>query len=235
MDELNVIDLAGRYKFVLNAFALDKVRTTVYRPGKPLESKVSEGEYKGGSLTQPDNQGNYEVVYDDKGTTNMHTGTEGRQPISPLGTPVFCDMILTASTTFETSFLPETTTETIQLLWVLVEVTQTKNIVKTQMLGKDGTVKEYISMGDYIVKIRGALVNTFRKDYPKNKVEKLVRIFKKNQALDVVSEYLMMFGIYNLVVDDFTMGQQEGKQNIQKFEATCSSDEPLKLRKKRGV
>ncbi|MDP1812334.1 MAG: DUF6046 domain-containing protein [Sediminibacterium sp.] len=228
--DLDILDVGSRYTFVLSSFALDKVRTVVYRKGKASDTKNSGTDYKGSPMREPFEAEGFETRNSDKGVSNMHTGSNATQPMSILGTPVFCDMIISAETNGVSG-----AGDTLQLLWILVEVTQTKNIVKTSMLGTDGTVKEYISQGDYMVKMRGALVNTFRKDYPKSQVEKLIRIFQKGQALSVVSEYLVMFGIYNIVVEDFTFGQVEGRQNIQKFEASCSSDQPLKLRKKRGV
>jgi hypothetical protein len=35
-----------------------------------------------------------------------------------------------------------------------------------------------------------------------------------------------------VVVESFKMGQEMGRQNTQTFEATCSSDLPLMLKKK---
>jgi hypothetical protein len=41
---------------------------------------------------------------------------------------------------------------------VLIDVSQEKQIIKTNIQGVSGSVKEYISKGDYQIKVRGALV-----------------------------------------------------------------------------
>ena len=43
----------------------------------------------------------------------------------------------------------------------IVDVTQVKNIVKTQIAGMDGSVLEYINQGDYEITIRGFLILSF--------------------------------------------------------------------------
>lgn len=203
-------------RFVLQQFGLERVQVNRFKPGTTLNATGTE-------------QVGTAVAFQDKGTTTMHTGAYGDAPLSGLGTPIFCDMEVMAA-----ADRLNATQQSIRLLNVLVEVEHTKNIVKTTVQGFDGTVKEYISDGDYIVTIRGVLYNTFRKDYPKDAARLLLSIFRRKQALDVTSEYLRLFDIHSLVVESFRMGQEQGRQNMQKFQATCSSDMPLLLKKRGG-
>jgi len=48
-------------------------------------------------------------------------------------------------------------------------------------------------------------------------------------AVDVESWYLTMFGIYKLVITDFTIGQNEGEFSLQPFEISALSDTPFQL------
>src|ERR1035437_375891 len=42
----------------------------------------------------------------------------------------------------------------------LIEVTNTRNVVTTAVAGLDGTIKEYISDGDYIINIKAKIVGS---------------------------------------------------------------------------
>lgn len=221
-DQLKPAELISRYRFVLGAFGLQFVKTKLYKPGKALDSKDNSND---SSLT-------YTANNTDKGEANMHTGFSrgegltplrtGQQAISPLGTPVFSDIILHQQ--------EKTEVEGVQLTWCLLTVQQTKNIVKTAIQGRNGTVKEYISEGDYIVTLRGAIARTFKSNYPLEEMRQFLQLIKDNRSLKVVSPYLLQFDIHELVVESYNMGQEEGKQNMQRFEINCLSDDALLLK-----
>lgn len=210
------------FTFVLEQFGLQQLKVNEFKPGEQLEPKDSASKVDGFRRS-------------DKGVSNMHSAEDGKPPMSILGTPIFADVILSNTKRVDYTLAPEQQTESVHLLWCLCEVNQTKNIVKTKVQGRDGDVKEYISDGDYMVTLRGAFSNTFMQSYPKEMVKRLIKMCKIKSALKVTSEYLLMFDIYELVVEDYKFSQEEGKQNIQKFELSCSSDSPLILNKKRNV
>lgn len=112
---------------------------------------------------------------------------------------------------------------------VLFEISQSKNIITTALQGYNGTVKEYISDGDYQIKIRGAVVDKNPMRYPKEQVQNLYEVCKANRAVPVVSQYLQLFGIYDIVIKDFSFPQREGTRNTQFFELDCISDAPIIL------
>lgn len=221
-DQLKPAELISRYRFVLSAFGLQYVRTQLYQPGREMQVKDSS----------TDSSLQYDTRYTDKGEANMHTGYSrgegirpvktGQQAISPLGTPVWSDVILHQQNKSEI--------EGVQLTWCLTTVQQTKNIVKTAIQGRNGTVKEYISDGDYQVTLRGAIARTFQSNYPLEEMRQFLQLLKDNQALKVVSPFLLLYDIHELVVEDYTMGQEEGKQNMQRFEIKCLSNDPLLLK-----
>jgi Domain of unknown function (DUF6046) len=215
------------FNFVLNKFGLQKTNVQVFEPSYSNNEKVTKGAEPNDSTSVATGFRNT-----DRGKLNMHTGTAEAAPLSILGTPIFADVILSHSEKKEGK---DVVGEEVHLLWCLCEVTQTKNIVKTVVQGRDGTVKEYISDGDYIVSLKGAFSSTFMQSYPKDITKRLISICKKKAPLKVTSEFLLMFDIHELVIDEFTFDQVEGKQNVQKFDIKCCSDTPLILKQKQGV
>ena len=202
--------MANEKNFILQSFGLEHLKAAIYPVGKPLKS----GHTDVSAAVKNDIQ---DLDY------NMTTMEAGKAPLSMLGTPVFCDMILQNDKKGSLK---------LQLLWALAEVNMTKNIVKTAVQGMDGTVKEYVSDGDYQVTIRGGLVSPFSYAYPKEDMQTLMALLKLNTPLTVISEYLLQFNIYELVVEDYSFSQKEGVQNVQLFEIKTVSDFPIELKKK---
>lgn len=135
---------------------------------------------------------------------------------SYLGTLVWADMLLKLDTLevyFDT---------------VLFNVSQTKNIVKTALQGRNGTIKEYISDGDYVIDIKAAIVSQDR-EYPEDQVRNLISMLQQPFAIEVTSPLLQLFEVYSLVVEDYNLPTQAGFTNTQLVEMNCVSDSPIEL------
>lgn len=143
----------------------------------------------------------------------MDSGAMDAQRYSYLGTPIFCDLTLYPDKGKGEPFVFDV---------VLVEVSMTKNIIKTAVAGRNGTFKEYISDGDYEVKIMGAFMGIDK--YPLADMRRFHDLLKEPQAIKVVSEFLRIFDIYNIVIESYSFPQQVGKQKTQVFELGCCSD-----------
>ena len=113
-----------------------------------------------------------------KETQYMTTGRRTELMTTYLGTPVFADIILSN----------QAEDRKIQLIASVVEVSQSKIIERTTVRGRNGTVKEYWSMDDYSVRIRGALIDPRPDYYPKEVVETLQLLIAESESLKVVSE-----------------------------------------------
>lgn len=111
---------------------------------------------------------------------------------------------------------------------VLFNVNQTKNIVKTALQGRNGTIKEYISDGDYVIDVKAALVSQNR-EYPEDAVRNLVAMLQLPFAIEVTSPLLQLFGVYSIVVEDYSFPTQAGFTNTQLVEMNCVSDSPIEL------
>jgi len=202
--------MSNERNFILQSFGLQALKPLIYPAGKELKSGHTDVSAATKSeIANPD--------------YNMTTMESGKAPLSMLGTPVFADLILQNDKKGSLK---------LQLLWALLEVNMQKHIVKTTVQGRDGTVKEYVSDGDFQVTIRGGLFSPFSYAYPKEDMQTMMALLKLNTPLTVISEYLLQFNIYELVVEDYTFSQKEGVQNVQLFEIKTVSDFPIELKKK---
>lgn len=144
---------------------------------------------------------------------------------STFGTPVFGELEMYKN--------EDGIKKGVYLDCVLYEISQSKNIVKTAIQGRNGTIKEYIGDGDYQINIKGVLASDNPQEYPENSVIQLLNILKFAGALEVKS-YLLneIFSINNIVVEGFKMDRTAGFMNIQTFEINSVSDAPVELRLK---
>lgn len=148
---------------------------------------------------------------------------------SALGTPVYTNIEFSAGE-YETNtpgvfkqFGP------MRFEAVLLTVSQAKKIIKTEIQGRDGTVKEYIGMDDYAVGING-IITGGNGHYPIGDTASLKKILDAPIALNVASTYLQNLGITTVVVESYTLEQKEGGYSYQTFSISCISDAPQELK-----
>lgn len=136
--------------------------------------------------------------------------------MSYLGTPIIDNLFLE----YEDQFL--------RLDSVVMSVSMSKNIVKTSINGRKGTVKEYINDGDYTISISGGIYAQNGK-YPTDDVRTFIALMQEPAPLKVTSKFLKYFSIHNIVVESYNLPQSEGFTNLQAFEISAISDEPIEL------
>lgn len=107
----------------------------------------------------------------------------------------------------------------------IVDVGATNNIVKTEIAGQNGTVKEYINQGDYTITIRG-FFDTFLPDlHPQQRTSLLNYYCSAPVSLSIVNDFLnTIFKIDKIVVEYYNIFQQEGVRNVQYFQINAISD-----------
>jgi len=146
---------------------------------------------------------------------------------SILGTPVFSNLDITGfsytDNNRKTFVVPNIKFDT-----VLFTVTQNKNIIITEIQGRNSSVKEYIADNDYSVSIQGIL-NAPNRNFPLNDLKDLISLLKAPVPFKINSWYLDLFGISNLVVESYNIGQEEGRYSNQAFEIQAISDIPIEL------
>jgi hypothetical protein len=164
------------------------------------------------------------------GINNLRAIPQGATPdkgnaTSILGNPVLCDLkILGKSYTGldgKKYTIPDITMET-----VIVSVSQTKNIIATPITGRDGTVKEYIALGDYMVSISGILTAA-NGQYPEESIAALAMAKKAPVSLEVVNKLLQLYDIDNMVIADYSIPQEPGKYSTQVVNIQAWSDNPF--------
>jgi hypothetical protein len=191
-------------RILLNTLGLQYVKPLVYRlnGAKGLSQNIKEF---------PDQE--VEV------SSRLSTSTDDAELNSYLGTPVFSDLTL------------KTNEQDVGLniQTVLFDVQQSKNIVKTSIQGRPGTVKEYISDGDYEITINGIIVEPFSSAYPVSQVQDFLRLMRHQDSLIAICPFLQLFNVYNVVVESYNLPQQIGFQNQQVFSINAISDEPIEL------
>ena len=164
--------------------------------------------------------------------TNIYKGkiigtTPDAAPIkrkSSLGTAIFSDLQFGPITIGGVHF-----NHTKPIDTVLFSVNQTKNIVKTQINGRNGTIKEYVGMGDYNINIKGVICGP-RGQYPTDDVDELLTFLEYNQSIKIYSSYLNeKFNVDEIVILDYDLTQEEGSYNKQGFEINALSDYPVEI------
>lgn len=149
---------------------------------------------------------------------------------SYLGTPVYSplEFLKTSGTSLDNSLgvgeAKGNSDVFLRVDTVLFVVSQSKNIVKTPIMGRNGTVKEYISEGDYMIDIRGVIVGQYPEIFPRDEVRLLNELLSLPKAIPVACEFLQIFGIDSLVVEGFTIAQKLGSRNEVPFEIQALSD-----------
>ncbi|MDE6037024.1 MAG: hypothetical protein K2G05_02040 [Duncaniella sp.] len=111
----------------------------------------------------------------------------------------------------------------------IINITRQKQIVSTALVGRSGTIKEYITDGDYQINLSVGIVavdagGTIIDQYPERAVAQLREILDRPEALEVNSAFLDLFMIRKIVVTGFTVRQMT-HSNRQVIEITALSDD----------
>lgn len=146
---------------------------------------------------------------------------------SSLGTPVLADVTFKGRS-YVNAAGKTVSFEDVRFETVLLNVSQPKNIVKTIIEGSDGSIKEYIGLGDYQVTVNGIITGP-NGHHPADEIRALKNMLDAPIPIEVVSRYLQNLDIYNLVVEDWAMQQDPGGYSYQAFTINCISDLPVEI------
>jgi hypothetical protein len=178
--------------------------------------------------TQSPRQPARDINYGDVPTINLTK----QNASSVFGTPVLDTIKVEAGTIPGTG---ESYDEYVFPVDPVVDINRAKHVVRTQVAGKNGTVKELISLDDYDINIRGVLVNMDGDDLPHDAIADMKRMFELPVSLSVHSDLFQLLGIYNIVITDIKWPALEGYSNVQPYVITAYSDEPRELKQRDGI
>jgi hypothetical protein len=117
----------------------------------------------------------------------------------------------------------------IELMVVDVKASPSNTIVRTALIGRQGTVKEFIQANDYKVSISGSVYTDSRDSFPLYELKALDKILKLEKQVQVANVFLQLLGITKLV---FESGDyMPSKKHVNAFDFTLNfiSDEDYDL------
>ena len=138
---------------------------------------------------------------------------------SLLGTPIYEQIYFRHPAFGEISF-PDA---------ALVQVKSAKEIIKTKVTGRKGTVKELISQGDDEITMKGFLNNLASNDYPDAMLRDFYKLLNVNDNITVISPYLNAIGISTIVIEEGEPERIEGMPNLIPYTIKAVSDFPVEL------
>lgn len=106
-----------------------------------------------------------------------------------------------------------------------VTMHSTKNLVLTQVQGRDFSRKELVSGGDLRYTVNGSIVSDDEGVYPTEAVKRFVKIMQYNGIVDVNYITFGLLGITKIIIQDFSLGAPSYK-NIQPYSFSCVAVEP---------
>lgn len=121
-----------------------------------------------------------------------------------------------------------------------VSLSSNKNIVMTQVQGRDYTRKELVSGGDLSFKVTGSIVspltvggyqitedgtNDFVVQYPEEEIKKFIQIMQYPGIINVNHYLFRQFNVNRIIIQDYSLDQAT-YQNIQPYSFTCVAVEP---------
>lgn len=117
----------------------------------------------------------------------------------------------------------------------VMSITGRKSIVKTELQGRRGTVKELINIDDYQITIRGLIID-LKNEYPEETVAELRKLFERNEAVAIESAITDIFlitpdrsGFDKVVIESLDFPEVTGIRNVRPYMMQLSSDEPFDL------
>lgn len=112
---------------------------------------------------------------------------------------------------------------------VLMSIDQPINVIKTEIQGRSGTVKEYIGAGDSQITINGIITGR-NGVYPKDEVNRLKKWLDAPVAKGIVAWWLDNLGISDIVIESYSIPQVQGGYSYQLFTINAISDAPVELK-----
>jgi len=179
---------------------------------------------------------NYKEIAKEQGAFDVTTSIETKK--GKFGQPIFDEFSFIADNVNRLTYeMPsEYGNNTVIIIapftfeTALIEINQTKNIVKTSISGLNGTVKEYMSNGDFIINLKGVIVGDIANQRPdRNDLNALIAFLNAPLTLPISCSFCEEFKINSVVVESYKFGQREGARNVIDIEINMISDTAIVL------
>jgi hypothetical protein len=143
--------------------------------------------------------------------------------VSDLNTPMYDNLVFVLKEDNETDVV-------LTLNAVQFVITQPKNIVRTKVSGRNGSIKEYNSDDDYIVRGTAKLTNPDGRLFPEQPLNTFVRVAKAQSEVDIISKILNNnFRIDSVVLLEFIVAPSTGAGDVR-VDFVLLSDTPFDVK-----
>ena len=124
----------------------------------------------------------------------------------------------------------QTASNTFELDYAVMSVTGKKNIIETPLIGRKGSVKELISMGDYKISI-AAFLQGEDGQYPEEKITRLREIININETIELISAFtdLLLDSEDKVVITDSSFPPTPGVEDGQAAKLELVTDKVFEL------
>ena len=123
-----------------------------------------------------------------------------------------------------------------ELNYATISISMTKNIVKTNLINRRGSVKELIQLQDYKFTINGVMLGSQDLDdadyfLPQDKLADLNELFNINAPVELENAFSDIFlqDDNSVVIEALTLPDMRGVDGAQAYSITVSSDTVLEL------
>lgn len=177
-----------------------------------------------------------------KSLVRFHPGRSGEAPnwegrgenitTHELGVPVTDRSYWEGRYALCTLMLENEAGERLEIVDAVAAVSREKRIVSTSIVGRDGTVKEYINDGDWqiniVVGVQAVENGEILDEYPSEGLKALRKFLDEKKAVKVASEFFKVFDITKMVIKSYSATQQT-EANYQAVSITAVSDEDYEI------
>lgn len=119
---------------------------------------------------------------------------------------------------------------TLELENAVISITGTKNIVRTPLVGRRGSVKELISIGDYKISI-AAFIKSSDGSYPEAQITRMKELYNINESVELISVLtdLLLDEGDRIVITDIQYPPTPGVEDGQAVTIECETDSAFEL------
>lgn len=143
--------------------------------------------------------------------------------LSPLGTLLFDDITFPKGSYINRDGQKVEYTE-LKLLAAKVMVSQSKNIITTQIANRDGSVKQYVSLSDYNISISSKISELFN-IFPADQLTAWQGLANVPENIEITSKLLNKYiAVDRVVIKDFSFSPLTGSLNEVALNMTLLSD-----------
>jgi Domain of unknown function (DUF6046) len=118
----------------------------------------------------------------------------------------------------------------------MIDFTQAKIIERTQVPGRKGSVKEYIGLDDWRIRIRGILINFENQEIlPEAEIKALKNLKNVPVSIPIICDMAQWLDVMDVVIENIDFPAIEGYSNMQPFTIDCLSDDAFEVKYKNGL